>query len=73
MKHILARDQYGNTLWLEGKHPRKELLEELGATHCQKQYRDKLDGTTVHNGFIVNGSWYTLYNVAPWEQSASNQ
>ncbi len=67
---IMARDQWGNTVYLNGIHPRKELMDKLGATHCIKQYVDKNDGSAVHNGYIIGQSWFTLYNVTPWERNA---
>jgi len=67
---IHAVNQYGNKVTLPGQHPRKELLEKLGEKSAVKMYRDKTNGETVHCGYIVRGSWYTLYNVTPWEQKA---
>jgi hypothetical protein len=67
---ILARDQYGQEITLEGKHPRKELLDYLGEKSARRIYRDKKDGRTVHVGYIVAGSWWTFYNVTPWERAA---
>ena len=67
---IHAIDQYGTRLVLEGSHPRKELLDELGACHADKMYVDKTDGRTVHIGYIVRGSWWRFYTVEPWEVRA---
>jgi hypothetical protein len=67
---IHAINQYGQMLVLEGKHPRKELLEATGAGSCQRIYRDKRNGPTVHVGYIVRGEWWTFYTVTAWEQAA---
>lgn len=67
---IMARDQWGETIYLKGEHPRKELMDKLGATHCVKQYQDKKDGSVAHTGYIIGLSWYTLYNVTPRERGA---
>ncbi len=62
----IATDQYGNTIRLK-EHPRKELLEKLGASNARKVYQDHRDGTTSHVGYIVNGLWFTVEVVQPWE------
>lgn len=67
---IHAVDQYGTKLVLEGKHPRKELLEELGRKHADRIYVDTKDGRTLHVGYIVAGSWWSFYNVTRWEREA---
>ena len=64
---MMACARHCPTIHLEGKHPRKELLEALGATHADKIYIDKKDGTTVHVGYVVLQNWYTLYHVVPME------
>lgn len=68
MTKYMAIDQYGQTI--HGlTHPRKDLLEKLGATHAEKIYLDKKDGTTVHTGYIINGLWLSLYEVTPFERA----
>lgn len=62
MMHV-AIDQYGTRLYLHGKHPRKLLLEQLNRKHASKVYLDKKDGGTVHVGYIVAGSWWSLYRL----------
>ena len=59
---MLAINQYGERMYLPGKHPRKELLAALGASSCERMYRDKPDGLPVHVGYIVAGVPWTLYN-----------
>lgn len=61
----LALDQYGDTLLLETKHPRKELLEYHSTSRADKIYRDTEDGEPQHVGYIVAGRWYTLYKLTP--------
>lgn len=55
----LGIDQYGNKYILNTKHPRKALLEQFGAKHCEKIYR----GLGEHCGYFVKGHWITLYKV----------
>lgn len=63
---FMAIDQYGQTL--HGlKHPRKELLKRLGATHAEKMYQDREDGQTVFKGYIISGLWLSLFKVEPYE------
>lgn len=63
----MAIDQYGQTLYLGvTKHPRRELLNRLGARHCVKQYTERKDGTSYHSGYIVGRQWFTLYKVEPF-------
>lgn len=65
---IHAVNQYGERITLEGKHPRKELLDKLGGGHADRIYIDKKNGGTVHVGYIVRGDWWSFYNVTPWER-----
>jgi hypothetical protein len=67
---LVAIDQYGHT-YLIGKHPRKELLEQLGATHAAKMYCDKLDGSIQHTGYVICGLWLGVYRLSPaWPREA---
>ena len=71
MGRLMAVDQYGGVIHgIDPKRPRADLLDRLGASKCEKQYVDKIDGSTVHNGYIIGDSWYTLYRVTPWEKTA---
>ena len=60
-------DQYNNT-YHNLTHPRKDLLNRLGATHAERMYVDKKDGTTVHVGYIIRHHWICLYEVTPFEK-----
>lgn len=64
-KQTLWLDQYGQPIWAKTL---KELREKAGGGAMHKQYVDKLDGTTVHNGYIVGSRWFTAY--APIELPA---
>lgn len=66
--NIIGFDQYNQLYDTLGKFPRKELLYRLGATRADKMYVDKKDGSTVHNGYIINGLWITLYKIVPFEK-----
>ena len=62
----IAIDQYGTHYKIE-KNPRKELLEQLYATHAGKMYVDTKDGKTKHIGYIINGLWLNVYAVHEWK------
>ena len=59
-------DQY-NTWYRIDKHPRKELLEKLGATHADKMYIDTKQKKTKHTGYIINKLWIDVYEVHEWD------
>jgi hypothetical protein len=67
---ILAKGHWGTDLYLEGKHPRKELLDKLGRSHADKVYIDTKSGVK-HIGYIVAGQWFTFYNLTQWEGKES--
>jgi len=67
---IHAVNESGERITLPGEHPRKELLDYLGVKSAQRIYRDKKDVRTVHVGYVVGGSWWTFYEVTPWERDA---
>lgn len=62
----LGIDQYGQTYKIE-KSPRKELLEQLGASHADKMYCDTTDGKTKHKGYIISDLWISVYSVNEWK------
>lgn len=62
----LGVDQYGQTYMIE-KSPRKELLEQLGATYADKMYCDTTDGKTKHKGYIISRLWIDVYAVHEWK------
>lgn len=51
-------DQYGRKIWARTVH---ELREKAGGGRVNKQYIDKHDGRTVHNGYVVGQSWFTAF------------
>jgi hypothetical protein len=55
-------DQYGQT-YHDLKHPRKDLLERLGARHADKMY---CDPDARHIGYVVRGLWIRLFKVEFW-------
>lgn len=68
----LARNQYGQDLHLtETEHPRKQLLAKTGGKHVKKMFADTKSGTTKHIGYVVNGKWWTLYEVHEWTGATS--
>ena len=60
-------DQCGQTFYME-KYPRKELLEQLGATKASKMYVDLRNGKSREKGYIIKGHWIDVYRVCQWKQ-----
>ena len=67
---LLAVNQYGGKDIIEGKHPRKELLNLYGGSKADRMYRDKADGTPTHIGYVIREFWVELYKMEPWEGEA---
>jgi len=63
----LGIDQYGVSYRID-RYPRKELAESVGGTNITKMYVDKIDGTTKHIGYIINGLWIRVYEVHEWSK-----
>ena len=61
-------DHLGVKIQLNSKFPRKELLNRLGASKASKMYVDDKEGNTKHIGYVVNGRWFTFYNISSWEK-----
>ena len=66
MKTMIALGHFGTRISLKGEHPRKELMEALGAKHVDKIYLDTAEGGIKHVGYIVAKEWFTLYNITEW-------
>ena len=66
-KNYMSIDQYGQTYHDLGKHPLKELMDRLGCRKNSKMYCDKIDGTTVHVGYVIGQHWCRLYEVKPFQ------
>ncbi len=58
-------DQHGQHFTID-KHPRKELLEQLGRCHAAKMYVDRKDGSVRHVGYIIAGLWINVHEVHTW-------
>lgn len=56
--HRLCLDQYGRPIWARTL---AELREKSGGGRVAKQYSDKLDGRTVHSGYVIGGRWFSVY------------
>lgn len=69
MSQYMGIDQYGNT-YHGLRHPRKDLLERLGRKRASKMYVDKLDGSSIHIGYVIAGHWITVYKVERMEKAA---
>ena len=59
-------DQYNNHYHIK-KHPRKELLDQLGATHASKMYADLKGGGSRETGYVINGHWVDVYSIHQWK------
>jgi len=69
---FMAIDQYGQTF--HGlKHPRKDLMEQLGRKHGQKMYVDTKGGRSKYIGYIIATLWLTVYKVEPWEGNETKE
>ena len=62
----LGTDQYGNHYNMSD-HPRKELMQKLGAKSASKMYVDTTDGKVRHVGYIIKGRWVNVYRVCQWK------
>ena len=60
-------DQCG-THYIIQKHPRKELLKQLGRKFAQKMYVDDKEGNPKHIGYIIAGLWIRIYRVFPFKE-----
>ena len=61
----LGTDQYGNNFSMS-KHPRKELMEQLGYKSARKMYVDTVSGDTRHTGYVIGDHWINVYEVHQW-------
>lgn len=66
MKYI-AFDQYHCAYTIQ-RYPRKELLQNLCATHADKIYVDTLEGKTRHVGYVIDGLWLTVFKAEPFKE-----
>ena len=60
----LGIDQYGKRYKID-KHPRKELLDQLGRSHAELMYQDSKSGTRKA-GYVIAGLWISVYEVHEW-------
>ena len=65
----LGVDQYGNRYKID-RHPRKELLEQLGRQHAHRMFIDTKAGQAKHIGYVIAGLWITVYEVREWSKPA---
>lgn len=61
-------DQFGQHYKID-KYPRKELLEQLYATHADKMYTDTKSGKTKHIGYVISKLWIRVYQVNEWKEA----
>jgi hypothetical protein len=62
---ILYIDQFGARFWAQTV---KQLREQIGGGRVSKMYIDKIDGRTVHIGYVIGKHWLAAY--APIEKPA---
>ena len=65
---ILYIDQFGARIWARTV---KQLREQVGGGRVSKMYVDKLDGRTVHIGYVIGKHWLAAY--VPLERPAFNR
>lgn len=63
----INQDNYHYILY--SKHPRKELMELLGATRADKMYIEE----GRHIGYVIAGHWFTLYKATRIDNLTGNQ
>ncbi len=59
-------NQYGDRYTME-KYPRKELMEQLGATHAENMYVDLKSGGHRQDGYVIKGEWIRVLEVHSWK------
>ena len=64
-KTTLYVDQWGNRFYAQST---RALRDQVGGGRISKMYRDKIDGRTVHVGYVVGRHWLTAYQ--PVERAA---
>lgn len=57
-KLMLYVDQYGNKFYA---HTVTELRNEVGGGRVSKMYIDKLDGRSVHVGYVIGNHWLRAF------------
>ena len=62
----IGQDQYGHYYHID-KHPRKELLKQLGRSKAQKMYVDTASGKAREKGYVIGGLWISVYRVHLWK------
>ncbi len=65
---ILYIDQFGARV---SARTVKQLREQVGGGRVSKMYVDKLDGRTVHVGYVIGKRWLAAY--VPLERPAFNR
>jgi hypothetical protein len=55
---VLYIDQYGSPFWARTI---KELRHAVGGGRVSEMYVDKMDGRTVHCGYVVGEHWLSAY------------
>ena len=68
---FLGIDQYGEYYQIK-KHPRKELLEQIGSTKASKMYRSQKDNKNRHVGYIIKKLWIEVFTVSLWKKTIIN-
>lgn len=61
---LLGIDQYGYKYWIEGKHPRKELLEKVAPyskPRVHKMYETDSEGNNNHIGYVIGEFWVKVF------------
>jgi len=59
---MLGLDQYGHAYRIV-KHPRKELVKQVGGGRVSKMYVDKTDGSVKQIGYVVGDHWIEVFKL----------
>jgi hypothetical protein len=63
----LGIDQHGRYYVIK-KHPRKELIKQVGVSHVRKMYCNMKDGSVKEKGYVISGLWISIFRVCPWKK-----
>lgn len=63
---FIGIDQYGTHYHIK-KHPRKELMEQLGSRSASKMYLDAKEGKCKHVGYVIKRCWISVYRICQWK------
>ena len=60
--NYIGLDQHGNVYPIQ-RHPRAELMEQVGRKNARKMYCDRNNGKSYFIGYCVGQYWIRVYGV----------